>query len=362
MYYQPFEPRKKKGRRWLWLVLLLVMGSAAGGAGYLYGPRLYYAVTGDAQVRLEKRAGEFEKRLQEWDGGNAGVSDLLIELDEIRRIAEIQERNNPADATVYYYHALLDFYELVIRMPLNGPSLLQLTGRGYLPLQKSLDSVPEAGIPRLSQRIARNVRKALALDPGLSNKATAYLMLVYGDLFFTERTDENLLRMLTEIFAGDEISPALLRYRDWIGLAMYSLSGSKQEMQTLAADVVVVPVDASGAGITIPGAAPAEPSADGAAAASVHRLQLDENVRDLVLCHGFYYARDFLPALRLARQVKYRPGTPAILQAEAVRMEGEIFLLQRGQAAACYFFEEAQRLGEDPFVTERIQALCVAGP
>ena len=357
MYYQSFESKKKRGRRVVWTLAVLGLLGGAGVAAYVYGPQLYYSLTGDALVRLEKRSAEFEARLAGWDGDNAAIPGLLAELDEIRRIAEIQERNSPASAYVYYYQGLLDFYELIVRVPLNGPSLMQLTGRGYLPLQKSMDGLPEIAIPKLSQRIARHMRKALALDPGFAQRDSAYLVLVYGDLFFTERTDENLRLLLSEHIIGGEVSPGLERYRDWIGLALFALSGRKQELQNLVQAIEAATNQAARPAGATEGA-DAEQSA--AVAAAQNRLNLDENVRDLVLCHGYYFARDYLPALRLAREVKNRPDAPEILRVEAVRMEGEIFLLQRGPAAACFFFEEAARMGDDDFVTERINTICAA--
>ena len=112
------------------------------------------------------------------------------------------------------------------------------------------------------------------------------------------------------------------------------------------------PTDAAG---ELPNAGP-----PGSGLAAGGRLQLDENVRDLVLCHAHYFARDFLPALRLARSVKNRASAPDILRVEAVRMEAEVFLLQRGPGPACFFFEEAARIGEDEFVTDRISQVCSA--
>ena len=182
-------------------------------------------------------------------------------------------------------------------------------------------------------------------------------MLVYGDLFFTERTDENLRLLLSEHIIGGEVSPGLERYRDWIGLALFALSGRKQELQNLVQAIEAATNQAARPAGATEGA-DAEQSA--AVAAAQNRLNLDENVRDLVLCHGYYFARDYLPALRLAREVKNRPDAPEILRVEAVRMEGEIFLLQRGPAAACFFFEEAARMGDDDFVTERINTICAA--
>lgn len=358
MHYQSFEPKKNRGRWLVWLLLILGL-AGGGGAGYLYGPQLYYGLTGDALVRLEKRTDEFETRLLAWDGGNAAIPGMLAELDEIRRIARIQERNSPAAGWVYYYLGLVDFFELVVRVPLNGPSLMQLTGRGYLPLQKSLEAVPETAIPRLSKRIARNMRKALALDPGLNHRDAAYLLLAYGDLFFTERTDRNLKIFLSEHIIDGEVPPALERYRDWFGLALYALSGSKLEMQKLVQEIEAAGV-ASAAADAPPNpndSAPPAPALSKPAGNST-RLRLDENVRDLVLCHAYYFARDFLPALRLARSVKFRSSAPDILRVEAVRMEAEIFLLQRGPGAACFFFEEAARIGQDEFVTERINSVC----
>ncbi len=357
MYYQSFEPKKKRGR-WLIWVLLLALLAGGGAAAYRYGPQLYYSVTGDALVRLEKRTDEFGRQLLAWDGGNAAVPGMLAELDEVRRIARIQKRNSPAAAEVYFYLGLIDFYELIVRVPLNGPSLMQLTGRGYLPLQKSLDSVPEIAVPRLSQRISRNVRKALALDPGLDRRSAANLMLAYGDLFFTERTDRNIRLILEEHVMSGEVQPALERYRDWLGLALYALSGARPETRKLVAEIqaALPAAELDGA----PTDAADEPPIAAPGPVAGVRLGLDENVRDLVLCHAHYFARDFLPALRLARSVKYRASAPDILRVEAVRMEAEVFLLQRGPGPACFFFEEAARIGEDEFVTDRISQVCSA--
>ncbi len=355
MYHQSFEPkRKRRGRRWLLILLLLGVLGGAGYAGMTYGPQLYYGLTGDAIVRLERRSVEFEARLGAWGGGEAALPDLLGDLAEMRRIAQIQTRNTPVDAAGYFYLALTDFYELVLRVALDGESLLELTGRGYLPLQRKTAVVPAVVVPRLSQRISRNTRRALALDPDLDARDRALLLLIAGDLFFTERTDANLALLLAEYRekAGDAPQPGVLgASRDWLSFGLLTLAGKARELQPLLA------------GTASPGADGAtEAEAQGSEQAAASRLQLDQNQRDLLLCHSHYYAREFLPALRLARQVKYRAGVSDALKQEAVRMEAEIFLLQRGATSACFFFAEAGRIGPDEFIAERMQSVCPTTP
>ncbi len=364
MYTQPFEPGKKKkgGRFWRWLIFVTILGGGAYAA-YAYGPRLYYRLTGDALLRIERRAAEIEAQLDrldfKGDGGSAGgVADILADLDDTRRIAEILERNSPDLAEVHYYHGLLAFYELRLRVPLNGLTLLQLTGRGYLPLQRTFpgESIPEVSIPRLGHRISRRLRKALALDPDLNAQMlhSSRLMISYGDLFFTGRTDPHLLDFLESV-SDAELQPGMARFHDWAALALFAISGRRAAMLSAmervdAAAAPTQPQAPAGDGEK-PGEAPSP--ADKAA-----RLVLGEHVRNLILCHGNYYARDYLRALRLARQVKFHPEAPDILKVEAVRMEGEIFLVQRSPGAARYFFEEALRMsGGDDFIKERLEAV-----
>lgn len=362
MYTQPFEPGKKKkgGRFWRWLIFLIILSGGAYAA-YAYGPRLYYRLTGDALLRIERRAAEIEaqlERVEESGGANGGIADILADLDDTRRIAEILERNSPELAEVHYYHGLLAFYELRLRVPLNGLTLLQLTGRGYLPLQRTFpgESIPEVSIPRLGNRISRRLRKALALDPDLSPQMLngARLMISYGDLFFTGRTDPHLLDLLESV-SDEELTPGMARFHDWAALALFAISGRSEAMQSAMERVDAAAARNAASAPTVEGPEPGTtaPPVDQRA-----RLVLGEQVRNLILCHGNYYARDYLRALRLARQVKFDPEVPDILKVEAVRMEGEIFLVQRSPGAARYFFEEALRMsGGDEFIKERLDAV-----
>ncbi|MBX7059692.1 MAG: hypothetical protein K1X75_16630 [Leptospirales bacterium] len=303
---------------------------------YWFGTRIYYRITGDAILRIERKLDDLEERWQKRTGDSA---DLLESLKDIRKLLEIHGRNKPGDPEFFYYQGLLDFYELALRAPLDGDSLVQLSGRGYLP-QPAAAEEGRMGIAALALRISREMRKALALEPELKHSSAAHLALVYGDLFYTGRTDPQLLELLARAKA-EELSGPQLALRDWIGMALYSILGKNGELTALAAQV----------------AAPA-------AAGAVPRLALSERARILILAHGALHSRDYLQALYLARQVKQQSTESPLYASEAARLEGEVFLVQRGKLAALPYFEQALQLagGADPFLEERIEAVKPATP
>jgi hypothetical protein len=327
------ESRKKSGPRYAW-ILPAVVGLILVALAAIYGPRLYYRVTGDAILRIQNRIAQLEERIAKNEGS---VEELLSLVDDIRRLVDIQRRNKPADAEALYYEGLLDFYEFLLRTPLDGATLVQLTGRGYLPLQIEGEDLKPLNIADHSRRMAAAMRRALALDPEFDRAPEAHLVILYGDLFHTGRTDPHLLTLLAAIPA-DKLEPGLSPYRDWIGLGLYALSGKKTELAALMTQIAAPPAE---------GAPP------------LPRLALDEPARNLILCHGYFNAKDYLQALMLARSVKTQIAASAAQQSEAARMEGEIFLVQRGPLAAIFFFEEALRLagGADPFLNERLDQL-----
>ncbi|MCB1308202.1 MAG: hypothetical protein KDK30_08495 [Leptospiraceae bacterium] len=331
MYYENSKANKKGSLRWLILAALLLAG--AGVAGYFYGPDLYYAYSGDTLPRMQHRAEEFAGRI-----GREAPHELLLDIEEMRRVLDILEKNDPAQADVQYLQGLLVFYEMAVRIPFTDHALMQLTGRRYLPVQLETEQMRRVSDVRLGQELSIRMRKALAIDPEFAQAPAAQLLIAYGDLFYTGRTDPQLVPRMDVALAG-EVPAFLIRYRDWMGLALYALTGERERMQQLMNAIQNPPEDT-------------EEQLE-------NHLTLDENVSRLILCHGYFFSKNYLEALQLARQVKYNPAAATALRVEATRMEGEIFYIQRSPGAAIYFLNEAWQLseGKDTFIERRLSEL-----
>ncbi len=327
---QPLEisSRKRSRKPLLYLFLLLLLGGA-GYALYRFGPGLYYQMTGDAILRIKNRSETFEKR---YLSGEYPQKDLFSLIESTRKTMDIIEKDNPTLPEIHYYRSLFDYYEFLLRVPLTPATLIQMTGRGYLPTHTVNPELPPLSTPVLARRFAMGMRKVLALDPDFSHRAEARLIIATGDLFYTGRTDPNLLRLLDNN-EEEKLSPFFQPPLIWLKMALYTVLGKKEQLSEL--------VQKLRTSLTDP---------------DKNDLKLDEIYLDMVLCHGYFYARDYLRALTIARRIKFNPAVPTRLQVEAARMEAEIFLVQRGPLAARYFFQEALRLsgGSDPFIESRL--------
>ena len=331
-YAEPYSSRKRRNYRSIFLFLLGLIVVLAVPA-YIYGPRLYYLYSGDPILRLEKRARQFEADFQA--GGNSPEKMYEFIVDS-RRVLSYVEKDNPVRPEIQYYHGLFQFHELLVRLPLTGDSAVRLLGRLYLPEEPS-DSPLAARqdlkpIPDLGKLAAQSMRKALALDPDLPQGRAARVVIAFGDLLFTARTDPVLLEYLKD---SEEDLPEFFRpYRAWMSLVLLGMRGQVDEMETLLENEDEAP--ASGP----PG-------------------QFTAAHLDLIRAFGNFYARRYIKALQNCRRVKSAEDSPVFLRAEATRMEGEIFLVQRGAFAARPYFQEALRLSEnkDEFLKERLTRL-----
>ncbi|MBI3394482.1 MAG: hypothetical protein HY042_01465 [Spirochaetia bacterium] len=329
---EPYGRKKSEGpKRLLGIALVAVILGALGLGGWFYGPALYFQFSGDAIIRISKKADAYESRLL---SEGQEPADLYAQIEETRRILNLVERENPVSAEAVYYQGLFDFFELMLRLKLDGQTLVQLTGRGYLPPESTGHGLPAFKASDLARRAGIRMRKALALDPGLAQAPIAGLVIAYSDVLVTSRTDPLLYEYLKRIKIS-QIREAYRPYALWMSLALYALQGRKAELESLAQEL-----EKPGTPLTAVG------------------FKLDKDSLQLVLCHGMFHAKDYLRALDLTRQVRASKA-PDALRAEAARMEGEIFLVQSGPDAARPHFEEAKRLlgGKDAFMDERLKAI-----
>jgi len=329
--FEPEPVSKKKGRivRRLWLLLI---PAALSVAAYLYGPRLYYQFSDDPIVRLRRRAEAFESRMI---SKKHSAEDQYKYLLKTREMLEIIEKDSPAIPDIHYYHGLFNFYELVLRLSLDSSRLLLTAGRGILPGHRELQGIEGVSIADLSRQCSLRMRKVLALDPEFGNAPTAHLIIAYGDLLHTARTDPVLLKHLSRA-KETGLSRALLPYHDWIALGLYAFLGRKEELERTADRIEKENSKTPGL-----------------------RMSINKAELNMVLGFGAFNTRDFLRALRLARSVKKDESASVAVRVEAVRMEGEIFLVQRGPRTALDYFKEALKLagGNDPYLKKRIAEL-----
>ncbi len=328
-----YRRKRNKSSFWLWVVLILTILTIPG---YLFGPRLYYQFADDPIARLHKQDRAYGDLLA---AGKSAPGELLEHIEDSRRIVAIIEKDRPVDAEVHYYHGLFDFYELLLRLSLDAPALLKMTGRGILPEHRKLDELKAVRIEKLARRCSLRMRRTLAFDPEFKHAAAANMVIVYGDLLDTARTDPVLLDLLKKS-PGKDIPDLLRPSHDWISLALYAFLGRVKELETLAGELEKI---ASG-----------KPDADSGSAGNRIAMNADE----LTLLRGFgaYNGRNYLGALRLVRGLGKDEEKPVALRAEALRLRGEIQLVQRGPRLAEYWMREALKLNpSDAFIDGRIK-------
>ena len=297
-------------------------------------------ILGSADTRIQKRLALFE---QEYKKAGRSPAELLDVVESTRKIVQLMEREKPASAEVYYYYSLLNYYEILVRVPLNGPSLLRMTGRGYLPDPPEGMNLAPVSISALAQETASLARKSLAIDPKPAFASRVRAALILGELMATGRTDPNLLQTTLAI-KKEELTPLTQQTTDWMRWALFAMQGKSLELEQEFTErkMLVDPVDGS------------KPDPD----------SLDANEARLLLSHACFNAKDYIRARNYARQGKYNPNTETIWKVDAARLEGEIFLVQSGPIAARPFFEEALKLngGKDKFLEDRIASLSPTRP
>ena len=317
LYRDPISlTNQRRGRPLLWIAVGLV---ALAVPGYLYGPRLYYRYSDDPLSRMDRRAEAFLKLQAEGSPPEL----LLQQVDESLTILRILEKDQGSEPLIQYYFGLFEFFELVLRVDPSVANLLQLAGRGYLPAGRDTAVPRKSSLTALGRRISVRVRRALALQPELPQADQARLALLFGDLFYTARTDRMLQVGMARI-KRSALPAELWRSYDWMALLLDVVGGEPGRLQKRLAETK--------GGLLVP-------AAD----------------RSLLECYAAFRAARYLEALRLARGL--HANEESFRQVEALRMEGEVFLKQRGGRIALPYFEQALKKsgGTDPYLKGRIR-------
>jgi hypothetical protein len=310
--------------------------------GVFYGDQVIAFATGkilgSADSRIQKRLALFEEQYQKQ--GRA-PRELLDIIESTRKIVQLMEKEKPAHAEVYYYYSLLNYYELLVRVPLDGTALLLLTGRGYLPDMPEGSALPPASIPALAQEASAFARKSQAIEPGKDYTSRLNTALILGELLSTGRTDPHLLSVTLSV-KGEDLTRTMKQSHDWIRFALFALQGKSAVLeQELTENKYLTE-------------GPDRPA----------DLILDVHESRLLLAHACFQAKDYNRTLMFARQVKMHPQAERIWKVDATRVEGDVFLVQNIPLAARGFYEEALRLaeGKDDFIAQKLDALSPARP
>ena len=327
-----YEVKKRSLLSWrlkLLLTLLVLIIPA-----YYFGPRLYYQFVDDPLLRLRKRTEALNAR---WSREKNGSPDKLVAfIRDVRKLLVILEKDRPADGDIQYYGGLYYFYDLLLRLRLDETSLVLLSGREILPEAGRLRNVKPRATKILARKSVVGIRKALALGVSERFRANALLILVYGDLLNDSRTDPYLMELLRSI-RPNRLSPVLRPYYDWIALFLFSMKGSVKELRALTEELK-------------------QPAASRKGGAK--RIVLSDATRDLILCYGEFRGRNYLQALQLTRSILKSERLSPLTREEAHRIEGEVFLNQRGLQAALNYYKSVLKDGKGgAFLRERTAAL-----
>jgi len=316
-----YEARKPRGKKTIYILIILILLTGTGFAGFYFGPSLYFQFTGDAVLRLKKRAELYETLLAEKKEKTA----LYAFIQDTRKLLDIIEKDEPSLAQIQYYRGLFDLYEFLLRHPLYSHELINMTGRGFLPEQEFSEEIPQEDSIVLAFKISSHFRKALAFDPSLKEAPVANFGISLADLFYTGRTDLNLLDHIDRTGNGD-VGKGLEKTYDWLRVALFTLLGRKDDAVPL-----INALKEKKTGLT-----------------------LSEDEANLLLSHVFFSAKDYLKALERVRAIK--PDAKEEYKIEATRMEGEIFFVQNGVFAGLPFFIKAYEMTgrSDPFIKERL--------
>ncbi len=319
LYRDPISATDRSPRRPLiWLAMALAVLSVPA---YLYGPRLYYRYSDDPMARMERRAAGVLKLYAE--GASPDV--LVKQVDESLTVLGILEKDYAAEPLMQYYFGFFEFFEILVRTDPTAGTLVQLAGRGYLPVSRDVGVPRKRSLSALGRRVSVRMRRAVALKPDFGREPVAHLALLYGDLFYTARTDRVLQEHLARI-QRQALPVELHGAYDWMALLLDVVAGDGARLEKRLAQ-------------------------------KKGGLLVESGDAALLSCYAAFQAARYLDALRLARGLQ---GNPELFrQVEALRMEAEVFWKQRGGRAARPYFEQALRKagGNDPFLAGRIRQI-----
>jgi hypothetical protein len=321
--------RKRSRKGWLLLPLAAVIGILA----YFYGEETMFAIRQrflpENLQLLEARIAHVEKQFTAHANrldsgltvGYAAFTDEEREqinayLRDSRRILGFYQSSSKTNAELQTAAAVFQFYELLLYVHLNEKSLLDLAGREFLP---PLSGIKADGFREKARSALLLARKSLAMDAAQRRADDLRLIEVMSDLLYNERTDPYLFQRLASI-DHEKISAGLKPAYGFASLSLFVRSGNKERMnQILSAG---------------------NPS---------------DSLSQMLRIYGLFYARDYILAMQLARNLLIDERIDRSFRSEAARMLGEIFRIQGGKGAGLPYLYQARELQPDPFLDDLIR-------
>ena len=322
MYYFEKYNNNRVSFRYIYTFFFLLI-TATAVTGYIYYQQITYYFISDVYLRLEENSQKIEAKLS---SHNVSHKRVLESIKKFRDLAELNKKNSPLEPLAHYYLGLFYFYELILRIPYNQRSLLDLTGKGFLPQHIPITFLlKKKAILPIVKKVILSMRISLAIKSDFFYSTQAKIILSYATLIFTGRTDLRELRRIRDLEIV-EISALLHQIKDWTRLAFYAQLGKIKLLNKQIAEIRTRNKDAK----------PRTKDNN-----SINHIELNSAEKSLLLCHALYHAKEFLRSLHYARMIirKYSKDSKYIYL-DAMRMEAEIFYIQRGKLAARHYFEK----------------------
>ncbi len=328
---------KKKSKRPLFIVFSFLLVVFSGWLGYYLYPSVSYYFVSNTYLQLENNALRIEKRLL---SQNESISSLLSSIEQAKKLTEITLKKKSDEALVHYYLGLFYYYELFVRVVQDQKSLIELSGRGLLPVHTKFGKteIEIKPISPLSHKIMVTMNQALALEPNFIRNKQAKLLLAYSSLLFTGRTDKKMLAYINEL-KNIEFTPLLTLTYEWVSISYYSLLGQKKELLELLLPLKDHQIEKD--------------------KKETNHLYLQTNAIELLLAEGLFHSKDYMASLKYIRNILSAKEMPNYILVETLRIEAEIALIQRGASIAHSLFEKAYEASEkkDMYIADRIKEI-----
>ena len=326
-------PRQVKKWHFLFRIILFLGFIFIAYQIKVYYPRILFYFSGNSVLRLDKQSKRVEGYLIKQ---KERPKDILEVIEQSRETAKNFVNRESVNPLPYYYIGLFDFYELLLRLPINQHSLLELTGRGFLPQASSFKTIKSRKILLLLKENIKVIHKSLAITDNFLYTKEANLILVFSSFLYTARTDKRELERLENILEAD-FSPLFSGVRTWLYLSFITQLGATKELRKWYASY--------------------QKTQEKQEKETFWRLS--PIGAELLLAYGLYHAKDYIRALRHVRNIIHLPNTPQFLQVEALLTQAEIFYRQRGARYARPYFKKAFQASQeaDLFIKERIEEI-----
>ena len=330
-----FEKKKKIN---IFILLALIVGGSLS-MYYLY--QLYQRISiarGDMFLRLERRAGVFEKKYQ---------SQPMAYQEHFRYIQESQSLVKKAidrDTTKsypYYYQATFYFYEIILRTSIDLKSLYEILSRSFIPpprnalqfgekAEKESEAInlsenqrkQEKQLVDLGEKLLHGVNKVFALGDSDINVNQGQIFFLIGKLLYTGRIDQHDLKRIQSISSYTPQSPISSYYLTWLRIVYYAYFQDRSF--DFAQEIKKLEISSSWE-------KPIAPFVD---------WQM------ILLAQIYFKLKKYNHAYDIAQKLTSQAGISPYFQQEAHLLKAQILYVQRSKEVALPYLEKAYEFSQ----------------